>query len=204
MCRLWNLWASKGEKKNESLSLRKALLFIKQIISINIYWFLIWASEDGWSILSMELSIEQGSVEGKTRMNAGIKTRRCILDGNLINKFNLNKELLLDLILTNELSHDPSCVIYVYMYVHSYIISKHALVWKTDCHSKLNSLSVSWQSKGDEKGTFFWSNLRMWPNLSLTSCLTFLLTFIPFYYKSQISNDLKPSARWRIRTSLKE
>lgn len=122
-----------GKGKNESLSLRKALLFIKQILSINIYWFLIWASEDGWSILSMELSIEQGSVEGKTRMNTGIKTRRCILDGKLINKFNWNKELLLDLILTHELSHDPSYVMYVCMHVHSYVISKHALVWKTDC-----------------------------------------------------------------------
>lgn len=70
----------------------------------------------------MELSIEQGSVEGKTRMNTGIKTRGCIFDGKLINKFNWNKELLLDLVLTHELSHDPSDVMYVYMHVHSYII----------------------------------------------------------------------------------
>lgn len=106
MCRLWNLCACR-KGKNERLSLRKELLFIKQILLINICWFLIWASEDGWNILSMELSIEQGSVEVKTTMNTGIKTRRCILGGKLIKKVNCNKELLLDLILTLELSHDP-------------------------------------------------------------------------------------------------
>lgn len=81
----------------------------------------------------MELSIEQGSVEVKTTMNTGIKTRRCILGGKLIKKVNCNKELLLDLILTLELSHDPSNIMYVCMHVHSYTISKHTLIWKTDC-----------------------------------------------------------------------